>query len=133
MNTSAQFLSTLQIVFLFIVFLFLVCRNSGYFGESLCSKQVGLISDAHQLTAHVRDHNLSTSLQPELTRENIHEFNNGHDFTSEKSVPDSCYKNIQEPSTPWPVMISPHASDIPPLHCELVIILAMLVNSFQKE
>uniref|UniRef100_A0A2C9WES6 Uncharacterized protein n=1 Tax=Manihot esculenta TaxID=3983 RepID=A0A2C9WES6_MANES len=72
-------------------------RNSGYFGESLCSKQ------------------------PELTRENIHEFNNGHDFTSEKSVPDSCFKNIQEPTTPWPVMISPHASDIPPLHCELIL------------
>ncbi|XP_021689533.1 uncharacterized protein LOC110671390 isoform X2 [Hevea brasiliensis] len=70
-------------------------RNSGYFGESLCSEQL------------------------ELMRQNNHKVNNGHDYTSPESVPDSCFKNIQGPSSPWSVVINPHARNLPPLHREL--------------
>ncbi|XP_058009221.1 uncharacterized protein LOC110671390 isoform X3 [Hevea brasiliensis] len=94
-------------------------RNSGYFGESLCSEQVGCLSDAHQLNANVKNHNLSVSSQLELMRQNNHKVNNGHDYTSPESVPDSCFKNIQGPSSPWSVVINPHARNLPPLHREL--------------
>ncbi|XP_021593249.1 uncharacterized protein LOC110600676 isoform X4 [Manihot esculenta] len=96
-------------------------RNLGYVGESQCSEQVGYVSEIHQLNADGNNHNLSVSSQPELMTQDIDEVNSGYDYMSSKSVSDSCFKNIQKTNSPSPVVRSPCANNVHPLHRELQV------------
>ncbi|XP_020539508.1 uncharacterized protein LOC105646039 isoform X2 [Jatropha curcas] len=94
-------------------------RNSGYLGDSLCNEQVASMSDSHQLTANIRKLEFPVSSQIELMKQNILQVNGGHDYSSPKSIPDSCFKNIQEHNSSLSVVINPHARNLPPLHRQL--------------